>query len=374
MSINSNLEKTKIHGFSYLKAFACLAVVATHLFLNFEDCFNLNQTAIYVFNVLFYNVFLLAVPIFFQISLFLFFFNHNFKEDYFLKRLIKLSSLFLFWTISLSLFRWILHRNFEYPLPTVRALNFSSISSIIQSILSANNTPFYFLISLIILTIFAEYLAKYYERFCANNFLNNKNLISNIVLLFASVSLITILPFLIVYGYKIELQWMVSTWNPVNFFPYIFTAYLLYIQFNSDNKFSNKIPITILIILILLNIFTIIIEWQFLGIYDFWDKRLITTYNLPPYSRISLVLTSYIITYCGIKYLPSQPPKIIEILANNSLPIYCFHYFLVYLAVQFISRKYWFLGEIEVIFISIILVCLLLANLLKKVRFLNQLI
>lgn len=70
-----NYNSEKIYGFDYLRAICCMLVVATH-----ADIRSLLLSYKSLYNFIGYNIFDLAVPIFFQISLVLFFLKNNYIQ------------------------------------------------------------------------------------------------------------------------------------------------------------------------------------------------------------------------------------------------------------------------------------------------------
>ncbi len=96
----SNVQQDRFVGFDFLCAIFAVLVVMLHanLFVVLTGKLGLKSVA----DVLNANVGYLAVPVFFQIALFLFFLKHEQEgQTYFVKkRLPKLVALYLFWSIS----------------------------------------------------------------------------------------------------------------------------------------------------------------------------------------------------------------------------------------------------------------------------------
>lgn len=152
----------KIYGFDYLRAIFCLVVVGLHT--NIQSLFFSYRS---IYNIIVYNVFYLAVPIFYQIALVLFFLNREKDKNYFFKkRFFKLIKLYIFWGASSQLF---------YLLTTKEMyLNYLSSLRDIKNIMDFIITdgyanPFYYFFSLLFLTILAELFAFSIEKTQINN-------------------------------------------------------------------------------------------------------------------------------------------------------------------------------------------------------------
>lgn len=99
-NIETTKEKAKenIYGFDWLRAICCVMVVLWHS--SALDLLNNNPSLIIIKNIINFNILLLAVPIFIQISLILFLKKRKVKAKYFLEsRIPRLLSLYTFWFI-----------------------------------------------------------------------------------------------------------------------------------------------------------------------------------------------------------------------------------------------------------------------------------
>ena len=139
----------KVHGFDYLRAMCSILVVAWHINL-LEPLTRGNVLLVNFVNIFNYNLALLAVPIFFQVSLFLFYQNRK-KPGYFCsKRIPLLLKLYLFWTLLIVVFNFLV----KSTLPQL-----SNAISVLTFIVTGNGT-YWFFFSLIFVTCLAELTAR----------------------------------------------------------------------------------------------------------------------------------------------------------------------------------------------------------------------
>lgn len=100
-NIQSDANGTWYCGIDYLRCFMALAVVAWHVRLFGETgFFNIDEYATYTIgwvDVLYFHGFLLAVPVFFLIALYMFIDRQTIPLTYLTARIERLSWLFLFW-------------------------------------------------------------------------------------------------------------------------------------------------------------------------------------------------------------------------------------------------------------------------------------
>ncbi len=297
-------QKTYFFGFDYLRAIFCLFVVAWHNFVfgppTYSHYNTINNFSPALPDILYFNILLLAAPVFFQLSLVLYLSNrHTGGSRYFRRRIVHLLSLFLFWSSSILLFRYfILGWNINEFF-----LNFNET---IKTLVSGGRSRFFYFFSLIILTCLTESLLFYLQsRKNKNTFIVSAFVFSLIMLvvsphLFAKANLI--------FNYS----------NPINFLPYVFSAFIVAELLKNSN---STIALSVLFSLyILFSIF----EWTTLQ-YSLWSTY--WKFILPPYTRISVVFgTMFVVCLFGRTKKP--PPRIISVLSSYSLGIYCLHRFI----------------------------------------------
>ena len=112
----------KLYGFDYLRVICSLIVVLLHVQHEFSNHFHFTPIEEVLINSFIYNLGFLAVPVFLQISLFLFYFNLNLKEKYFKKRIIDITKIYVLWFLIYPIFSKLVIEHGELP-----SLNFLSI-------------------------------------------------------------------------------------------------------------------------------------------------------------------------------------------------------------------------------------------------------
>ncbi|MDX2212475.1 MAG: acyltransferase [Oculatellaceae cyanobacterium bins.114] len=303
----------RINGFDYLRAIFSMLVVFWHTnalnSITFSDRIHL---------VIYYSFALLAVPVFFQISLFLFHLKWESKKNYLKYRLKKLTTLYIVW-VSI----WIL---FSYA---NRDINFLTI--IIQGnweetlflIISGAYSVSFFFFSLIALTI----ASHFYQFFTV---LKLKQIeVEKVTYGFLTISgaLMVGIPILTLNTEGtsfLRYPLLMEYWSPINFIPYIFTSFLIANEFKQkkvtfkDPKFKLKIAFLGFCFLV-----ATVTEYHYLYDPEMWR------YLLPPYNRVSLVFGSSLILYLSLLPQPSVP-QIIKCLSDLSLGIFCIHSYVSY--------------------------------------------
>ncbi|HEY9607027.1 MAG TPA: acyltransferase [Allocoleopsis sp.] len=349
-------NQRKIYGFDYLRAVCCILVVIWHFklfdFLNPD-----NQLTSFV-NIFYYNISLLAVPIFFQISIFLFYLSRAGKKDYLLKsRLPKLLKLYVFWLFFSVIFSFLVLKDKDFTF-------LKGIKNLVLFIVTGNNSLFYYLFSLIFVIVIAEIVFRFSAQVS-----NQKKL--HCILFFVSSTIVLLLP---LAGLSIkQLASLSAYWNPLNFIPYIFSSFLLAINFTkpdniaTKNLFDKSLFIVALVILIL--VFTNW-EWQYLNSSQIWGGG---EYILPPYSRLSLIFSALLLTCLALDF-PYKSPRLIELVSDCSLGIYCLHTFLKVLLSKLLNiSDSTFLPKI-LLFIITIALSIALTRFFRRVKFLKSFI
>jgi hypothetical protein len=352
------MQVNRYNGFDYLRAYACVSVVLWHTQgLDFLIRIPILENIV---NIVYYNFCLIAVPIFFQVSLFLTYSKGaNFK--YIIqKKVPRLFNIFFFWTIAGAIFLVVVNG--------ISRLNFEFLNnhlSLINWILRGGFRPeLYFLISLIILTI-ASGVNQFFFR------VSNYSIRYQFWLLILFSLMLYFYPVLSVL--EIKSNFLISLfsayWNPLNFFPYIFSALILnYYRQNFNNKNLGKKIQNHLIVLGILFISLSATEWL-------WMKNILgNQFILPPYSRISLVLGSSLILYLFSHPL-AQAGGGVTLLSSYSLGIYCLHYNLIYPTNIIVKTIYFLLSSHPsswIIFILTLLISILIVKIIRNVKFVSH--
>ncbi|HBK97853.1 MAG TPA: hypothetical protein DD001_11305 [Microcoleaceae bacterium UBA10368] len=355
-----NYNSQKIYGFDYLRAICCMLVVAIHagipsLFLSYKS----------LYNFIVYNIGGLAVPIFFQMSLILFFFSRQKQENYFKIRLFKLIKLYLFWGLISQIYLLVIN---EFSLSQL--INLTDIRKFIVFIMTDGySNPFYFFFSLIFLTTLAELFASYIEKIKINNeLISYSALILSCIIVFLS-------PLSVMFFGK-EFAILAQAFNPLNFVPYVFSSFLIKneiskTQLNSFYYFNKK-NLSILILFIAFAIF----EWKYLDYPLLWGgfrEDFLPTNSedaIPVYSRLSLVFSAWLITLISLK-VTSEPHFIVKLFSDLSLGVYCLHTFFGILLFRiFPSQAY---AKVLIFFIMLLL-SIVLTKIFKSFKMFKDLV
>lgn len=295
----SKPERRYWHGIDYLRALFILFVVAdnTKLVSYFSPFFTrkTNQLAgIHILDIIQINVIYLAVPGFIIISIFLFFSRTNatHKED--LKRINSLFHLYVFWTGL-----WILSLD-QYPeMP---------VSEIFLYIIRGGNSHFYFLFSLLLITMIAAF---------------SQHLDRPKTIILAIISLVMVQSFPIINIFDPQYINFVSHWNPLQFIPFVFIGKLI-AEWQANPQKKEQAITKIILTLLVVYIIIAKVEWEYL-LHENHSLAQITT--LPSYARISLTIGAAGLLVFALQS-KSPAPKAIKILSDSSLGIYATHMFI----------------------------------------------
>ena len=312
-------QDEQIEGFDFLRAISSTLVVALNANLFVVSEIFVSSTLAMILNA---NVGYVAVPIFFQLSLFLFYIKREKAGfQYFIKKRIpKLISLYLFWVILKIVFDSL----FKGKSEAVK-IGSSSIAKFIEAIVSGGNSPFYFFFSLIFITVLSEILITLFERLDETSSkvkISYCLLFSSCALLFSlSITHLVIARFedgqVLASAYAIAnlAQW---DYNPLNFLPYIFTTAIAVQEFNEGQLQRLTLPLKLKLysLLALFLMFTIL-EWSLFE-------------DLLHYARLSLVFGSWLLLYLAL-LSTRKPSKIIKLLSTCSLGIYVLHPFFTHI-------------------------------------------
>ncbi len=297
MVFKSHKHMPHIHSLDYLRVVMCILVIIWHGKL----LKNIFSNPI-IEDIIYYNITLLAVPVFFIISLFIFYYKKILDWEYTRNRVKKISIIFIFWFIFFNI-----HDLFSnITLDEINDLTyFNYIDLFLQQKVLPNKlylNQYFFLLDLILLTIFARINANY----LTNRRIQYTLLISSMVFIIIGATIIAFR--------NIEYAFLINFRIFTNFLPYIFAAALIKQDYITGLKKINKK----IIIYMILFLGSSLIEWQILK----------NTFYMPPYTRVSLVFGSMAIMYLFLK-IKTKTPMLIRIISDNTLGIYCMHiYFL----------------------------------------------
>lgn len=278
-------------GFDYLRAILSLAVIAIHTnLLTAHGKFSLEETGINIFDIIQFNLFFLAVPVFLLISLFLFYKkNGTLLKDG--RRIYQLVILYVFWTSI-----WILFKDTRPRDGIYETLIF---------LMRGGKSIFWFFFSLTFTTALAAVTRKLSPR---------------LTWIALCISLFVIALFPILNMADPAYQYLVAFWNPLGFIPYVFAA-RLFVYYENIAKSHRSIQLILLVTFIAL----CCIEWLTL-IHP--NHRLVQFVEMPIYSRVSVAIGASLLFIAALK-IQSSPPRFIQLLSASSLGLYCTHPFLV---------------------------------------------
>lgn len=341
----------KIHGFDYLRAMCCLLVVAWHVSLQNPPTWQ-NRFLVNSVNIFSYNVALLAVPIFFQISLFLFYQSRNRAKDYFFKKRLPLVlKLYLFWTINIVIFKFLISRTWP---------QIDSIKSLLKFVITGGDI-FWFFFSLIFVTCVAELIARITDKLSPAKSLDLN--FTLFIIACISVFLLPLINLLLGKNYNFFTAW----WLPFNFTPYVFSSYILAQKYTANKLSLNRKNSVYLGFILIITVVFIVLEWAYFNIPGEWYVTMI-----PQYSRLSLVFASLLLTWLSL-YI-DKTPKFIETLSKYSLGIFCIHFFIVDILMRIEKRIWQIPGEDLIIFILTVYLAIVLTKFLKRINLVKGLI
>lgn len=278
-------------GFDYLRAILSLAVIAIHTnLLTSHGKFSQEEAGINIFDIVQFNLFFLAVPVFIIISLFLFY-KKSGTPSQDRRRIYQLIILYIFWT---SL--WIL---FKDTRPR------DGIDQVLIFIMRGGKSIFWFFFSLTFTTALAALTRKLPLR---------------LTWMALCVSLLAITIFPILNMYEPAYRYLVAFWNPLSFVPYVFAA-KLFVYYENTIKSHRRIQLILLVAFVAL----CSIEWLTL-IHP--NHRLVQFVEIPIYSRVSVAVGASLLFIASLQ-IHRQPPKVVKVLSSASLGLYCIHPFLV---------------------------------------------
>jgi hypothetical protein len=189
----------------------------------------------------------------------------------------------------------------------------ASSRSFITLILSAGHTPYYFFVSLIILTVVTHIFSKL-------------STILNVILFILACILIFVLPEITM---TYSLYALSAFWNPMNFFPYPFAAILLA---RNESFLSKRNPRLFMIaVLLVAAILLGFYEWRFY-INEIFSRGQV--HAIPAFTRLSVVCLSILLFSIGLTR-SIKTNRTIDFMSEQSLPLYCLHPFFIVLLNEF---------------------------------------
>jgi peptidoglycan/LPS O-acetylase OafA/YrhL len=326
---NFKNEYSRINGIDYLRAVCSVFVVVWHmrgggqsLLWSKDRLLDHTFTASDFLN---FHILLLAVPTFIFISTFLYAFKGPSKEML-MRRLKRLFILITFWPITFIYINRGGIAGFRNIIP-------KSVYWIVQLVLTAGWTAYYFFVSLIICLLITHFVIKMKTRFQIIGFV-------------LSVIILTFLPEAakIIGIYKLSCYW-----NPLNFIPFSFAA----IFFAKRLDYIQSRRTILLAVSIILCVIFALFEWKY-----YIDARLfeVQAFAIPAYTRASIVWGVFALAI--IAFNPSiKPNAIVKFMSRYSLALYCLHLFFMEPTTRLVTRLTQ--NNIVIIYGSIILLILL---------------
>lgn len=281
----NNEEKNYYYGFDYLRAFFSVVIVAWH-----AGAFSIFAKYPAISYLTTNYLGLLAVPIFLQISLYLYVLKaRGDNKSYFKKRLKTLSFLYLFWLFLNVML------TFDGGISSV----FKDTKEFLNFIIG-NHTVIYFLLSLILCTIISELFIRINEKYPIGD-------------KFIALILLFSLGLMLIGGkFFVLINFPLGYANPFNFIPYVFSS-LLIVRITLKPKLEQKNAFMFGFLLFLSFALT---EWFVFKV--LWHK------NFESYNRISLVFLAILISFI-FRSITRKPPRLITALSELSLGIYVTH-------------------------------------------------
>lgn len=312
MNNTSNSIPHRIEGLDFFRAILAVDALFFHalffgsrgrfVVLDYES-YNPDTFVPSIPQVLSLNLFFLAIPSFFVLSLLLYAIKFENTLDYLKKRLWVLGKLLLFWTLVSVVYLHFKGQNnlFDY---------FDSLSSFVLLWLSGGNSLYWFFASLIVLTIILHAYLALLQRF-------NSSIATQIVYFIASLIFMLGLPFLFKTDYFA---------NPLPFLPLIFLVPILQHFHEKFYETSPRFLYPIIILIFLIYLLLCFLDWQLMPVYASTGY---SYFLLPFYARLSLIAGT-IFLYAVVLFLKPKPSKFTKFIAFYSLSLYCLHIYAPY--------------------------------------------
>ncbi len=291
----SQEKKRYFPGFDYLRALFIVFVVGVHSdiagTLTFADTVYPVRYHTVFSDVLFLSFFCLAVPVFVQISLFLFAVKRTDQPGLWKRRVIYFLKLYLFW--------FFVHLTCAKVLGWGVSGYFQSLGALFITVISTRSI-FYFFFVLVCLIPLTEVYARLTERLS----LSHRVVITYTCFILSLIALVF-------YSRFCE----VTYWSPLNFFPYVFSTVIIKQIWEGG---SSARPT-----LILGTVFVLfsVLDWVFIRPFGWNNNHMLV---LPEYARVSIVLGAAFFALLSLR-IRKTPVRWIKSLSSYSLGIYCLH-------------------------------------------------
>lgn len=316
MFVNGPEPSTKpfptIPGFDYLRAAACLCVVAIHSFFSgsitpYAPGPLLPNLADYIY----YDFTMLAVPIFFLVSLVLFHMKADVQGRYFAGRIRYFLKLYLFWSavfilyrLAFSLYR---HNTAELIEDTMTA------SGLMRLVMTGGGFHYYYFFSLMVVTVIAQGYRVLSDRWSLEGH--------------AAAFACTLLALVAMPLAGMPLM----HWNPLNFVPYIPGAALI-------AMLPRARTVAIGAALMAASVALAPMQWGWMQWYHMQPSVLPEGELLPTYARASVVLGGMALVVMSMA-ITKAPGRAVAFISRYALGIYCLHpYAPLYKATVFASK------------------------------------
>ncbi len=296
-----------ILGFDWLRAFAALAVVALHTGLLGKPALfkaplaDLGYAKVLADITVLY-IFMLAVPLFYLMSFYLFFNKILTTKNYVAKRMPRLLKLYLAWTgIWLAFYGGLRGAGVIVPHGPL---------DLLAKMASGWNSLYYFFFSLLLLTVLGIPIRNLRQGTLG-------------VMLFLSVAFLAAAPYIVFQTGT--LNFLVAHWDPLNFLPYLLIAAMLsrYFSLLTKGRMARD-SLSISGLLLIIFVILVLIEWHFMVSHE--GSLDVGGYPIPPYTRPSIVVGATALFLLSFS-VRRAPGSVITFLARYSLGLYCLHGF-----------------------------------------------
>lgn len=309
--IAHKISEQYFQSFDILKVILSFFVVGWHLKifginLQIFSQNTLTLSKLNFFDYLYVDVFLLAVPLYYLMSLYVYLHKRQTDAAYFRRRIASLLKIFGFW----YLFNVIV---------IGRQLNIKEIFSI-TTIISGWNSHIYYLFSLILLLSATEL-----TMFVKTKILRKNHTVYLMCLLCVSIIFVLMGVVVGIHGLKGADRYLTSYYSPFNFLPYTFIGALLF-RYRSYLKRIKSKYITLLIIF---GLVVSVLEIVFINNISFFS---INGMRIPQYGRLSILILSTSIFIYSIQkklYLKEDVIEKIKSFSTYTFGIYIVHYYLI---------------------------------------------
>lgn len=328
-------------GIDWLRSIFSVAIVTWHLgsagMSLLGDQARYQEHVFTLSDLINFHFLLLGVPIFFLVSCYLYAMKDRTARDL-RKRIIRLGFLTLVWGIAFRV--WFLGSEaFRPSIP-------ESFPAFFWFVLSGGQTLYYFLVSLIFVTLITHIVQRWPTL--------------HIAILF-SVACFS-LPFLAAAAIANDNYFLSAYYNPLNFLPYPFAAILI-LRIQPLIRQHRAWTIWMAALLIIGVLFSFV-EWKY-HVHEVFIRA--QPYAFPPYTRGSNIFFSIFFFSLALTW-KIRRNRIICFMSEHSLPLYCLHPFFLGFSVNLLAFSHISLPAFpgEIIKIAIVLSCCYLISAMAK--------